>query len=248
MRTLVRSIFIISFFLVPFWSVSQMSGADSAMRASAESNAIQLYHRFIGNESALYNGQQYMEYDNLIHVGHPYFQSREFVMASVMYDNILYENVPLKFDIIKKNLIVKSPVGEFSFVLFDDKIRYFEMSGHKFIRLVKDSANQKVINTGFYEQLYKGNSIGLLKKDTKKIQEDLNYYDGTRRSVVETADYYFRLNGMYHPVNTKSQALEVLKDKKTELKPYIRKNKLKFRANKEADMIKLVSYYDTIKK
>ena len=248
MRTLVRTIVIISFFLVPLWSVAQMSGADSAMRASAESNAIQLYHRFIANESALYNGQQYIEYDSRIHVGHPYFQSKEFTMASVMYDNILYENVPLKFDIIKKNLVVKSPVGEFSFILFDDKVSHFEMAGHKFIRLVKDSTNQKVINTGFYEQLYKGNSIGLLKKGNKKILEDLNYYDGARRSVIEVSDYYFQMKGVYYPVNTKSQALEVLKDKKTELKPYIRKNKLKFRANKEADMIKLVSYYDMIKK
>jgi hypothetical protein len=237
---------VISCFSAPLSASAQPSGKDSTIRSAAVYNAVQQYHRFIGNEAPLYNGRQYAEYESRIHEGHPFFQARDFHQASILYDGILYENIPLKFDLVKKNIVIQAPSGGFNVIVLEDKVSYFEVQGHKFIRLTKDSAGRKLLSTGFYDLLYDGKSIQLLKKETKRILEDPNGYDGLRRSIKDVADYYIGKAGVYYTANSKSRVLDLLKDQKPALRQYIRKNKLKFRADKENDLVKLIAYYDSI--
>jgi len=239
------SFFIVSCSLLPLSSFAQVSTKDSSIRAMAVYNAVQQYQRTVTVESPLYNGQEYIEYESQLHTGHPFFEERDFHPASIMYDNILYENIPFKYDLIKKKLVIRSPVGGFSINILDNKVSSFEVQGHQFVRLTKDSSGRKALTTGFYDLLYNGRKTQLLKKESKKILEELTIMDGIKRTVTDDAAYYLQKGGTYSTINSKKQALELLKDRKTELKQYIRKNKLKFRANKENDLVKLVTYYDT---
>ena len=172
------SIILFCCFLFPLRLLAQLSANDSAMHTAAVYNTIRQYHQFISNMAPLYNGPQYVEYDTRIHEGfHPFFQSAGFNPASIMYDHILYEKVPLKYDLVKNELVIKDPSGTFRFSPSNGKISYFKVLNHTFIRIVRDSSNRSVINTGFYDLLYNGNHLVLLQKETKKnanfVEENL---------------------------------------------------------------------------
>lgn len=232
-------------FLFPILPLAQLSANDSSVHAGAVQFTIKQYHQFISNVAPLYNGPQYVEYDTRIHMGHPYFQSPGFNPASIMYDDILYEGIPLKYDLVKNEVVIKDPSGVFRLSLSNDKISHFKILDHTFIRILRDSNNRSVINTGFYDVLYKGINMVLLKKETKKILEDMKS-DGFKRSIEDNADYYIARNNTYYSVNTKGQIFSLFKDRKNEVKKLIHKNKLNFRLDRDSALITIASYYDTL--
>ena len=238
-------IILFCYFLFPLRPLAQLSANDSTVHAEAVHNTIQQYHQFISNVAPLYNGPQYEEYDTRIQMGHPYFQSPGFNPASIMYDHILYESIPLKYDLVKNEVVIKDPSGVFRLSLSNDKISHFNVLNHTFIRIVRDSSNRSVINTAFYDELYKGITLVLLKKETKKILEDLKS-DGVKRFIEDNADYYIVRNNTYYSVNTKGQVFSLFKDRKSEVKKLIRKNKLNFRLDRDGALITIANYYDTL--
>lgn len=221
---------------------------DTVINSTAY-QAVQQYHRFIGHSAPIYNGPAYLVYDHLLFSGHPYFQTVGFHNGYIMYDNILYENVPLKFDVVKDNIVTSEPAGVLQFSLFNEKIRYFNVMGHTFVRIVRDSTHD--VSTGFYDELYRGSHVNLYRKDFKKIWDDLSASDagGIRRIVDSSSTYYVNMNNSFHSVAGRKQLLNVFKDKRPEIRQFIRKNKFKFRRDdRESSMIRTVAYYDSLTK
>jgi len=235
--------------LLPLRPLAQLSPNDSAVRAAAISNTIEQYHQFIKIGAPLYNGPQYVEYVLNINVGHPFFLTANYDdKGSILYDGIFYKDVPLKHDLVKNEVITKDPNNSLGLILSGEKVSYFTIFGHTFLRLVRDSSNRPVISTGFYDLLYNGKGIQLLEKETKAIDESISSYDGLRRFVVDGWSFYIRKDNVYHSVSSKSDVLNILKDKKSELNQFIRKNKLNFKRDKEGALKSIVAYYDTMPK
>jgi hypothetical protein len=92
--------------------------------------------------------------------------------------------------------------------------------------------------------LYKSTSTVVLKKESKKILEDLNAIDGIKRTIDRNVDYYIERNQKYYRVNSKSAVLTLFKDKEGAVKQFIRQNKLKFNNDIESDLITVVAYAD----
>lgn len=233
----------------PLGISAQVQVKDTTIRSAAIANAIRQYHELVLPPSALYNGPEYVDYFKSLKEGQPFFFSTDFDnTGSVMYGDILYEAIPLKFDLVKDQLVTKDPSGLFGMALFHDKIDYFRIHGHTFVRIIKDDGAGD-ISTGFYDLLYSTNSISLLKKEKKRVMSYVTAQDGLKKVVEASEDFYIRINGRYYRSNTKGSLLNILKDKRTELKSYIRKNKLKFSANLiEKTLINIAAYYDSLKK
>jgi hypothetical protein len=108
MRFIVSSIVMVGWLVVvPGKLKAQLSTADSTARANAIHNTIQQYHSFLSPVSALYNGPQYIDYTGRLRAGHPFFQSVEYNPGTIWYDDVMYEKIPLKYDIVKNNIIIK---------------------------------------------------------------------------------------------------------------------------------------------
>jgi hypothetical protein len=228
---------------------AQMPGIDSSIRARAINNTISQYHAFFSPSSALYNGPQYVEYSHTLQSGHPFFQSPDLNIGSIVYDNILYEKVPFQFDLVKNTIVISNLSGEMKLALLNDKISSFSVLGHNFIRVVKDSVRKPIITTGFYDVLHKGRSLTLLKKENKKIREELNAHDGgVKRSIEDNADFFVEKNNMYNRVNSRSALLDLFKDNSSVTRQYIRQNKLKFRNDIEKDLVSVISFLDNLNK
>ena len=55
------------------------------------------------------------------------------------------------------------------------------------------------------------------------------------------------MNDVYYSVDGKNALLDVLKDKKDDLKKYIRTNKLNFKKNLESSLVLVTIYYSQLK-
>lgn len=236
-----------------FFQAKQLSAQqtlqDSSIRATAIKQVRRQYQNFISTAAPLYSGPQYMEYYLQIQKGQPFFLGTEFRQGSIMYDHILYENIPLKYDLIQSRIVLQDATGTFRFSPSNDKIDFFSIEGHSFIKLKKTSTTLSLPPDEFYEVLYTCNRFSLLKKETRVIQEDLRNWAGeATRFVVSSANYYIKEGDTYTSVNRKKQVLQYTNNRKTELKQFIRKNNLDFRSDTDNAMISAVSYYQSLLK
>lgn len=221
---------------------------DSSIRVAAINNTTREYQRFASVASPLYFGPQYVEYAQQINQGHPFFLNTDFNNGSIVYDHILYENIPLKYDILLNRIVVRDAIGVYSFCPLYDKISSFTIKDHEFIKLEKDSSNPSLPRSGFYEIFYKSKRLTVLKKETKAMMEDLNDKSGARRYIVPTIHFYVRKGNEYFLFNRKKQVLALFKDRKAELRQFIQKQGLDFRNDADNAVLGVVTYYERFTK
>lgn len=236
--------YIISALLCPVIAMSQSSAADSSMRAAAIDHARSVYQDFMGTAAPLYTGAQYTEYHQTIQQGHPFFMDTAFLQGSISYDNIRYDRLKLRFDIVQGRLVLNDMSGTFRLSPDNARIDSFSIEGHAFIRLDKNSHTPTLPKSGFYELLYQDNELSLLKKENKSIQEDLkNWAAASIRYILSSVSYYIRKGDTYLPVNRKKQLLDYCNNRKTEIRQYMRKQKLDMRSGKEQTLVSVLRYY-----
>jgi hypothetical protein len=223
----------------------QLSGDDSVFYRNAVASTVARYHQSFGNQSALYNGCQYIGYPfSFREPDHPYFGGHSYLKGDITYGGVLYSGVQLLYDEVAEVVVFLDPTHRIQLV--SDKISSFSLLNDNFIRLVKDSTNPILVGTGFYQVLYGGKS-SVLKKEMKTIGEDVrNNTEGVVRFIELKNYYYIHKDNTYYPVKNKKNLLEIYKDRKTDIQQYIRNNKLKYKKNKDNYLIKLSAYYDQL--
>jgi hypothetical protein len=220
--------------------IAQLSESDSSFYQLVVSGAVNLYHFSAGDQSGLYNGSLYPGYPFHFKNGSPFFNSNKLDTGSVIYDDILYENLPLLYDNLKDVVIIDDNGSQIQ--LNSKKISEFTLPGHHFIRLGKnDMNNSRIINTGFYEILYNGyNSV--LKRVIKTIEDDLSSGEVVERVIHQSDYYYFKKDNAIYPAENKKDITAIFSDRKKEVQQFIRKNKLNLRKDKENVLLRIASY------
>ena len=141
--------------------VAQLSTDDSIFYRKAIGNSIAAYYASTGDQSRLYNGTQYPGYPFTFKEGIPFFNSDKPDTGSIVYDGLLYENVLLQYDELSGMVVMQDRTHH---ILFrNDLVSQFSMFNNTFIRIVKDSASRVLYETGFYNQLYHGKTIRIMK-------------------------------------------------------------------------------------
>jgi hypothetical protein len=238
----ILSVFIMIFSSVALFAQDTLVSTDP--RKNVFDTAVSIYHHFTDKQSRLYNGTEHIYYSPAME-GHGYFLDRETHAGSVIYDGVFYNNVQMQYDIIKDYLVILHFDRFFKMNLISDKVKEFSFAGHNFVRMVKDSTNDLPFATGFYDRLYNGNMI-LLAKHQKRIEETVT--DRVVQRVVEKTFYYLYNGKNYQPVRSYKSLLGMLKDHSKEVRQYLRKNKIKYRKDREKAITKAVAYYDSLKK
>lgn len=237
-----------AFFINSHKAIAQNFIPDTSAETSSLHNAVNLYHRFLYPETGLYNGSEYVYnvyYPFIINQGDPFFQSNRFDTGVVFYNNVLYENVPLLYDIIKEELLIHDPTNDNIIRLNNERVGWFIISGHTFIRLNQDDTVSSAVHTGFYDLLYNGNT-SFYERGLKIIKDDISMSGVLNRSVIESNEYFIKKDNRYYAVENKRSLLLIMNNKKKEVEQFIKKNKLNLRKNPEDALRKIVAYYDGI--
>ncbi len=237
-------VFIILFCSFYYHSFSQAAGIDSVSENPSLKNIVSLYYRSTGENSHLNNGSEYAGYD-VNFIGNPFFDTTAMQPGSVYYDGTLYENLPILFDICNDAVIINRYNQDFRIRLVNEKIGYFSLLSHTFVRIVPDSASRLVIGIGFYDRVYKGKMEVLVRR--KKIIKDDPVVNGEIKSRYKAVENYFiKRNNAYFPVRTEKSVVRLFKDRDKEIRRYIKKNKLSFKKQPEYAIIQVARYYDQL--
>jgi hypothetical protein len=235
------------FLLLAEQLAAQPTPSDSSIRTAAIEQVRRQYQQFMSTAAPLYSGPQYVEYDHRLDRGQPFFLSAAFQQGSIRYDQILYENISFKFDQVQSRLVLTDASGTFKLSPSNEKIDEFTIAGHLFIKLDKTLNTPGLPASGFYELLYTNSRFSLLKKENKAIEEELrNWGGGAFRNIVSTVNYYIKEGNTYQPIGKKKQLLEYTKDKKPEIKQFIRKNKPDFSKDMDNALITVLTYYQSL--
>lgn len=174
--------------------------------------------------------------------GHQFFESPDKQRGTIYYTNHFFENVQLIYDVVTDKLILQHPTTPLLLSLINERVEYFTIAKHRFIRLADDSAVAKVISTGYYEVLV-DNKVQLLARRSKQMQEKIE----TSHINIEfylNDKLFLKKGGIYYPINNKRAIVNLLSDREAELKAYSKANKLRFKkSRREADIMQLTEYY-----
>ena len=240
MLSRIRSILTGLLLLSPLACYCQVAKIDTSFLAQSKTKSIALYAATILDQSRLFNGSDYIVYIPRDEE-HPYYGSDDWTTGSVVYWEELYENVSLLFDLSIDQVIVEHDRGS-PVRLIPEKVQRFTILGHTFVRLLKDDKNK--LSDGFYDQLYNGKSK-VYARFSKAYRETLQA-PNVIPSFDESVRYYIVKDGNFHVVKTKGSVLQVLSDRKSELKNFLRKNRIRYNDDREKAIVRLTEFYDTL--
>ena len=224
-------------------SLAQAALSDSSSQRNALNNAVSLFNTSLGNQAPIYTGPEYYLYDPHIK-GNAYFMDvNGFTKGSVYYDGILYNNVSMLYDINLDQVAVLLPSHISKFTLLKERVKSFDFLNTHFININVDTLTNTPLSSGYYSQLYDG-KCEVLGKYSKSIQTTTSTIGGLENYFNQTKDYYIKKNNVYHSFGGQGGLLDILKDKKKELKKYIKANQIKYRDNPEEAMVKITAWYD----
>jgi hypothetical protein len=226
----------------------KMAGAqdllnDSVNNSLYNSYPASLYFNALGENAHIYTGYEYYTPDRNIK-GSPYFLADGPIPATLFYDDSYYQNIPALYDLVRDQLIINRLGQNFKISLVGDKLTAFSIHNHEFIRISRDSAGGIELPTGFYDKRYAGKTTILVKRK-RRLQEVL-YYGTTTSEYVDENIYYIITGGQIVQVDSKSAVLDLFKSKKTEIKSFVRKNKLNFKSDFEKTIVAIAAYYDQL--
>lgn len=219
--------------------LGQQSSADTSFVAIAKSNQLKLYATNMYGQTRLNNGGEYRDYlarDE----EHPYYKLDDWQFGDIVYDEEIYENVPLFYDLSRDKVITEHSLNGTKIELISEKVKRFTMDGHTFVRLSADQA--KSITPGFYDLLYDGNTKVYVRRE-KALQQKIESNDIIFNFEEKNRVYIFK-DGQYYPVRNKNSVIDVFKDRKQEVRAYLKKINAK-KGDRETAIARAAAFYDS---
>ena len=232
--------FLCAWLLVVHLTLSAQQSADTA--SLREPYPVSIYYHALGEQSPLFNAREYVAFPGIIHEGHPFYITTEFVTGSIHYDGMHFDDAKILYDIITDKVIVLHYNGVFRIDLPVEKVSEFTVNGHRFVRLYPDSL--RVVEEGFYDLLHDGQT-DLFVKRTKFFREERTGNDILR--VVDEKDLFFVYkNGAFYAVKSKKALFNIFKGRKDQIRKEWKRKELKFRKQREAAILTAIQYYDSV--
>jgi hypothetical protein len=225
---------------------AQSSLKDTSISDSAYAVALRQYHTFVAPEVGLYRGIQYIDYDFTVQKGQPFLGPNSIRDGSVWYRGIRYDQVHMLFDLVKEQLVILDPFNAFRISLYMDMVDSFALDGNVYFR-IGDSLAPSSLRSWYCERIYQGRLV-VLKQERKFLRENIMISsDNVHVYIDGTLSYYVLKDGLYHPVNTRKELFDLLKDRRrSDIKRVMRKSNLEWSSDKE-QLLKLVAaWYDGV--
>lgn len=184
--------------------------------------------------------------------GSPYFYEK-WVKGSVTFTNgKIVKDIALKYDQVKDELLFVGKDNQEYY--FNDPVKEFTLIGEKNNRPVvflfrNGFSAVKNLNVKSYYEVITDGELKLMKKNIKTLSETKEYNSATTiKSINENFNYYLAKPNLIFQLKKDDMSVlaKALDEQKSSLiLEYAKKNKLS--PKKEEDLIKVMSYYNSIK-
>jgi hypothetical protein len=189
------------------------------------------------SNSSIYNGSEHIGYPAALQ-GNPFYGSDQWQKSSIIFRDELYTDVYLKYDLVKNEVVLRHFNGFTGIVLFTPRIRSFNLGPNHFVNL----PSSKNLPGGIYEEIVAG-TVSLYARRIKTIEETLTA-TGVERKVSGRNIYFVYKDGKYYPVRNEKSVLDLVKDKKSQVKAHLKESGIKYKRNAEAALITIITYYN----
>ncbi|TGE24067.1 hypothetical protein E5K00_02295 [Hymenobacter aquaticus] len=196
----------------------------------------------------LYSGTEYTGYEKSYRLvkGHQFFQSPDEQVGAIFYNGALYQQVPLLYDTRLDQVVLKFPQTPLKLKLVNEKVSYFTVNRHTFVRIVSGGPTAGALSTGYYDVLLNG-PVRVLAKRSKKLLEKLTP-TGVEAEFEEANRFYLEKGGQFYPIASKGALLAALADRKKEVRQYLSTQKLSFsKSRQEEAFVQVARYYNTLR-
>ena len=191
------------------------------------------------NFARLYVGAVEPQYPKSLWHDIPYYKGNtNFYKGRVSYHGVVYDDVKLRFDLLKQCVVVFPP-GERAFCLPEQEfIDWFEMDSHRYVHDPEDSLR-------YTSLLCDGSSNGVrLYHSVWNILDAERTFGGKRYlKTISTEEHYLLITPdgeMYH-VKRASDVAKLFPEQKKQIKQFVRKNHLSFsKSKRENSLTKVV--------
>ena len=216
--------------------------SDSVLYHLSLMNVLDAYATNLDGFTHLYNGAEYIyAYQGV--KGHPYFKTDTLQNGLLFYDDVLYRDIPLKYDVVTGEVVIMGRQQRL-IRLVPEKLQYFSIGSDFFIHIRKDSGAQLLPEPGFYQVLYEGPLTALVSRKKRPIRslkaEDPYMFANYNR-------YYIRKDSIYYEIGSRRDLVSLFNDKQ-EISNYLRTTRANFKKNREETILKAVSYHALQKK
>jgi len=179
-------------------------------------------------------------------VNHPYFNTNEWVKGSLVFKDKLYSAEGLKYDIENDKLIHLRYTDDFKMniiALDQNFISEFQMHNATF-RYFRGLKNRRgnALKDGYYEVVYNGKLMFLSRLEKSKSIEDNSVYMTYKLST----ELFLVKDGILIEVKSMAKLINQLKDKKKELKKYVRDNYLKLNLSDYSSAADVLKFYESL--
>lgn len=240
MKKLLLLLFILG--TISYTEVLARQNSDNPVHAPAAEKLRTLYLKNMDTQRGLYNGPEYEPYLRSIKGSPNFLDKTEWRRGNVVYDHSLFINIPLKYDLVKDQLVVLDTTTGIAFTLINERLTDFWLQDHHFktLRVETETARK-----GIYDLLKEGR-INLYAKRSKTIESRSTALTAFEKLFKERVSYYIEYNGNYYVINNKGSFLNFFDTKKNSVRNYLKENKLDYKTNKEAYFIKGLLLYEKL--
>ena len=218
--------------LYPKHSLSQVSTVNS--------DYLDWFDKIIGIENTgLYSGIEYVPVYRVVNDKHQYFFSQDFINGTISFDDQLYPNVNLKYDIYQDILLleIQQGLGKGIIQTIKSRLDFFLINERKFVNL--SFSNDDVKLNGFYEVLDTFNTFVLYKKHilrSAKISNNGIFNYEFRKGKDE---YYLKFKNQYYEIKSVRDLIEIFPQFRKQINKYYDRNQ--FRKDKDSSLILLTN-------
>lgn len=219
---------------------SQAVSTDSLFYDRPDQKSLQYFVDTLATPLSLYNGIEHPGYFRSIK-GFAYLDSEEMIEGRVNYDDVWY-SIPMLYDLHAERLIIMHFNKFHKISLINEKVKEFVLHDHLFRNLsISESGKNGLM--GMYEVLFEGDSISVYAKKRKLLNEQSTSH-GLEREFISNDHYYMFLDGAFHQVKSKRDMFALMGNRKKDVVAELRRNKIKFKKNKEKALITASKVYD----
>lgn len=214
--------------------------------SQASNDQYDIYSRTIDiNQKSLAFGLTEAEFDAIKDEA---YANTSFIDGNIYQeDQLIKSGVPMRYNAFADEIeIKKSPTDANYGALIKDPEIFVKMGRDLYLFIPFEGSKEK---GGYFNVLSDGKTYDLYKKTTATFQEGRKAASTYARDVPPSFNkhvtYYLVEDGRFLQMpNTKSRILKMMDSKKSEIKSYIKDNKLDI--DKEGDLIQVVAYFDSL--
>jgi len=213
---------------------------DTLGLGAAPTLTVGVYQAAVGENIPYNEGREFTGYGIKLE-GHAFFEIDQTSPGNILYDGTLYYGVPMLYDLMSDEVVVKARKYDYLIRLSREKVPSFHFRGHDFFRADPDSTGNK-----YYETLYKGGTHVFARK-----RKQLNHSTGQEKAIDrfdEYDTYYILRDGEINRVSGKKAVLEVYKEHKDDLRKLISQESLNFKNDPENLLVRCATTFDQLKR